>query len=104
MFSLRHPGERPAGVLGEQLVVPGRMALDRGSFGRTASVSYSDERVALEPASVVLRHVEAFVARAQVPAVLLEPVHQRHRRLPGGRGSSPPLDAAGPRTDGLADG
>src|SRR2546430_7035684 len=103
MPTLLHPRERPARVLGEQLVAAGGVALDGSALTGAAHVAGRDEGVSLQPPTVVCRHVEAFVARAQLPAVRLEPVDQRNRRL-GARAALPPLlDAAIPGTDVLAD-
>src|SRR5947208_565909 len=72
--------ERPARVLGEQLVVPGGLALDRRALGVAADVARCDQGVPLQPAPVVPRHVEAGVAQPQLVLFRLEPVHKRDRR------------------------
>ena len=69
------PRERPARVLGEQLVVALGVATQRGARARLVGtdVPERDERVAAEPARVVARDVEAIHLGDELAPVGLEP-------------------------------
>src|SRR6266516_6770120 len=69
-----------------------------------ADVPGRDERIPLQPACVVSRHVEAVVATDELLPVGGQPLDERDVRLAGGRRvGAALLDPAVPRTDVLAD-
>src|SRR3990172_1241317 len=99
-------GQRPPGVLGEQLVRVVEIALGvRGERG-LARVAERDERVAAQVARGVARDVEPLVPRWQVVAAGLEPRGERDRRLDVRRqwlAGTAFLDPSVPWADVLAD-
>src|SRR3954447_2966205 len=78
--SLRHPREGPAGVLAQVVVLMLEIRLDCRPLRRAADVAGGHEGVALQPASVVPRHVEPVVAAAQVVGLGAEPLDERDVR------------------------
>src|SRR5581483_11046655 len=92
--------ECPPRVLGEHGIVAVRMALDLGANAAVTDVSRGDERIALQPARVVPRHVEAL----EGADVALEPLDEVDVGAPVGvEARAAPFDAAVPRADVLAD-
>src|SRR5262249_40769511 len=70
------PLERPGGVLGEQLVVVRGVSLDPLALLVTPHVAERDQRVPLQPARLVARHVEAVVLLDYRAAVVDEPADE----------------------------
>src|SRR5262249_56169836 len=81
----RHSLERPARVLREHRVVAARVVLDQRARAPVADVSSRDERVPLQPAAVVPRHVEA----GETPRRPPPPPRPGRRCRPGARRRRP---------------
>src|SRR6184192_2019036 len=101
-----HTCDRPARVLAQVGVLVLEVRPGRGPLVGAADVARGDERVSLQPAAVVARHVQSLVAAAQIVRFGPEPVDQRDVRLGARRrldAAQAALDAPVPRADVLAD-
>src|SRR5206468_322892 len=70
-----HPSDRPLGVFTQHVVVVLEVGLDGRALLGAADVAGRDERVALEPASVVARHVQTVVTLSQLGGIGPQPLH-----------------------------
>src|SRR5215218_7078971 len=97
---------RPRGCLGQQLVVPAEVRQELLDIFGTARVPERDDRVPLEPPSIVARDVQAVVPLDELVIRRTQPVDQRHAGLRTRRlrqVAAAFLDAAVPRADVLTD-
>jgi hypothetical protein len=91
-------------MLGKQLVLAAREALEDRHVRLIPRVAEGDERVSLQPARIVSRHVKTFEALDHLSPVFLEPLHEID--MPGCalvKRAAALLGAPVPRTNVLAD-